>query len=60
MLASILLGIVIFAYATFMIVRFVKRSRQGKCAACELNKSCQSGCSVVTPEQRHNMLQDMK
>ncbi|SDN35673.1 radical SAM additional 4Fe4S-binding SPASM domain-containing protein [Fictibacillus solisalsi] len=48
MLLSILLGILIFGYAGFTIFRFVKKSKQGKCATCSMKKGCQSACSDVT------------
>lgn len=46
MIASIVIGVAIFGYAAWALIRFINRSKQGKCAACELNKSCSGGCSV--------------
>ncbi|MCU6707959.1 FeoB-associated Cys-rich membrane protein [Paenibacillus sp. J5C_2022] len=43
-MVSWILGVAIFGYASWTIYRFMKKSRQGKCAACSLNKSCQSQC----------------
>ncbi|AZB41057.1 FeoB-associated Cys-rich membrane protein [Bacillus sp. FJAT-42376] len=56
MIASIILGLLIFGYATWMVVSFFKKSRQGKCGTCALNKSCKSGCSIVTAEERGDLL----
>jgi|HigsolmetaGSP11D_1036233.scaffolds.fasta_scaffold51778_1 radical SAM protein with 4Fe4S-binding SPASM domain len=46
MAASIVLGALIFGYAAWTLVRFVKKSKKGACAACEMNKHCTAGCSV--------------
>ncbi|MBS4196208.1 FeoB-associated Cys-rich membrane protein [Lederbergia citri] len=46
MIISILLGVLIFGYAIFTIYRFVKRSKMGKCAGCELSKHCPGACST--------------
>jgi radical SAM protein with 4Fe4S-binding SPASM domain len=56
MLFSIVLGILIFAYATWMVISFIKKSRQGRCAACALKDSCDSGCSAVSFEERQHIL----
>ncbi|HJV31039.1 MAG TPA: FeoB-associated Cys-rich membrane protein [Bacillales bacterium] len=44
MIASIVIGIAIFGYASWALLRFIKKSKKGKCAACEFNKSCKSQC----------------
>lgn len=41
------LGTLIFSYAGFSLFKFMKKSKKGKCAACELNKSCRSNCDEV-------------
>ncbi|MBS4201047.1 FeoB-associated Cys-rich membrane protein [Bacillus sp. FJAT-49732] len=46
MFISILLGALIFGYAIFTVYRFVKRSKMGKCAGCELSKNCAGACST--------------
>lgn len=56
MIASIIIGVLIFAYAAWMLVSFFKKSRQGKCATCAIKDSCTSGCSIVTPKERHEIL----
>ncbi|MBU5268246.1 FeoB-associated Cys-rich membrane protein [Virgibacillus proomii] len=45
MIVNILIGLAIFGYAGWMMVRHIKKSKQGKCAACPLNKSCSCSCS---------------
>lgn len=40
----------IFVYSIWMIVRHVRKSKQGACASCSMNKSCSSDCSTVTTE----------
>ncbi|MCM3211028.1 FeoB-associated Cys-rich membrane protein [Bacillus licheniformis] len=47
MLFNITIGALIFSYAAWTLIKFVKRSRKGKCAACELNCTCQSACDDV-------------
>ncbi|KKB74030.1 MULTISPECIES: FeoB-associated Cys-rich membrane protein [Bacillus] len=47
MLFNITVGTLIFGYAAWTLFKFVKRSRKGKCAACELNRTCQSACDDV-------------
>lgn len=37
---NILLGLLIFGYAVWTIVKFIKRSSKGKCAACDLQDAC--------------------
>lgn len=44
MLFSIVVGLVIFIYAAWTLVHFVRKSKKGKCASCEMNKSCSSAC----------------
>ncbi|KMY54218.1 hydrolase [Bacillus sp. FJAT-27231] len=44
MIASITIGTVIFGYSGWTIFRYVKKSREGKCAACSLKNSCKSKC----------------
>ncbi|GIP38907.1 hydrolase [Paenibacillus sp. J31TS4] len=49
---NLLLGLLIFGYAAWTLTRFVKRSKKGKCAGCELEKTCSSGCSTVDKPDR--------
>ncbi|HEY2420349.1 MAG TPA: FeoB-associated Cys-rich membrane protein [Neobacillus sp.] len=46
MIASIVIGAAIFGYAGWALVRFINKSKKGKCAACELRKSCSSQCGL--------------
>jgi radical SAM protein with 4Fe4S-binding SPASM domain len=48
MLANLILGTAIFGYATYALVNFINKSKKGKCAACELKKSCSSKCESET------------
>lgn len=41
-LVNIVIGALIFGYAAWTIYRFVKKSKQGKCAACALKEGCPS------------------
>nr|WP_138493338.1 FeoB-associated Cys-rich membrane protein [Paenibacillus pinistramenti] len=45
MLLNILIGVLIFGYAGWTLFRFVKKSKEGKCSTCEMNKSCTTACS---------------
>ncbi|KPL57631.1 FeoB-associated Cys-rich membrane protein [Rossellomorea vietnamensis] len=58
MIFSIIVGLLIFGYATWMVVSFFKKSRQGKCGTCALNKTCKSGCATVSSDQRQNILKN--
>ncbi|TCP28941.1 radical SAM protein with 4Fe4S-binding SPASM domain [Scopulibacillus darangshiensis] len=60
MIFSIIIGVIIFGYAIWTLIRFIKKSKQGQCAGCSLNKTCQSGCSTVSPETRQEMLQNLE
>jgi hypothetical protein len=46
MIASIVIGVAIFAYAGWSLKRFINKSKKGKCAACSINESCSSNCEV--------------
>ncbi|TGA96177.1 FeoB-associated Cys-rich membrane protein [Sporolactobacillus shoreae] len=44
-IVSTVLGLLIFGYAAWMMVKFFQTSRKGKCAACAIKESCgQSDC----------------
>ncbi|TJY39617.1 FeoB-associated Cys-rich membrane protein [Cohnella pontilimi] len=47
MIFSIIAGAGIFGYAGWTLTRYFKKTRQGKCAACSLQASCQTSCSQV-------------
>ncbi|MFB6465203.1 FeoB-associated Cys-rich membrane protein [Cytobacillus sp. Hz8] len=40
MIINILIGCAIFGYAGWALFKFIKRSKQGKCAACSVKDSC--------------------
>jgi hypothetical protein len=44
MIVNIVLGCLIFGYAGWTLVRFVTKSKKGKCATCSMNKSCTISC----------------
>ncbi|MFX3624353.1 MAG: FeoB-associated Cys-rich membrane protein [Ectobacillus sp.] len=45
---NVALGALIFGYAGYTLVRFVRRSKKGKCAACSIRKSCRTNtCDVM-------------
>ncbi|WP_248560360.1 FeoB-associated Cys-rich membrane protein [Niallia sp. NCCP-28] len=47
MITSIILGVLIFFYASYSLFRFIQKSKQGKCASCSISKSCETkGCST--------------
>ncbi|WP_196220239.1 FeoB-associated Cys-rich membrane protein [Terrilactibacillus tamarindi] len=56
MLFSYIFGILIFGYAAWTISRFIKKSKQGRCATCALQKACEqkpSTCSNVVQIQKN-------
>ncbi|MDF2854589.1 MAG: virus attachment p12 family protein [Neobacillus sp.] len=50
MIANIIIGAAIFGYATWALVKFINRSKKGKCAACELEKSCSTNQCGAPPK----------
>ncbi len=50
MIANFVIGTVIFGYAGWALVRYIQKSKKGKCAACDVNKSCSSSC--CSPEKK--------
>lgn len=44
MVFNIAVFAIIFGYAGWTIVKYVKKSKQGKCAACDLNRTCGNHC----------------
>ncbi|WP_248733934.1 DUF1068 domain-containing protein [Neobacillus rhizosphaerae] len=46
MIASVLIGVAIFGYAIWHFVKFINKSKKGKCAACDLKNSCSSECAI--------------
>ncbi|KQL53622.1 hydrolase [Heyndrickxia shackletonii] len=54
MLASIIIGVLIFGYAAFTLYKFMKKSKQGACAHCSLKNNCQSACNTVLKDKKVN------
>ncbi|MBP1932107.1 FeoB-associated Cys-rich membrane protein [Ammoniphilus resinae] len=52
MLINILLGVLIFGYAGWTLYRFVRKSKEGKCAGCSIKNSCKSACDAQLEEQK--------
>ncbi|WP_147533096.1 FeoB-associated Cys-rich membrane protein [Bacillus marasmi] len=48
MLVNFLIGGAIFGYAAWALVRFINKSKQGKCAACDIQKTCSSQSNCQT------------
>lgn len=42
MIISWIIGILIFAYAGYTLYRHIEKSKEGKCAKCDLKNSCNS------------------
>ncbi|UNK18348.1 FeoB-associated Cys-rich membrane protein [Paenibacillus sp. N3/727] len=54
MLASILIGVLIFGYAGWTLLSYVKKTKKGKCAGCSMAKTCASACDDVSgPSTTH-------
>ncbi len=54
MLVNIVIGGVIFGYASWALFKFIQKSKQGKCAGCSVKNSCKNdSCS---PMQRINKM----
>ncbi|MDP4163383.1 MAG: FeoB-associated Cys-rich membrane protein [Bacillota bacterium] len=47
MIANIIIGGAIFSYASWALIRFINKSKKGKCASCALEKNCSSSCSTI-------------
>lgn len=46
MIASIIIGIAIFGYAGWTTYQHIQKSKEGKCAACELKSNCNCNCQI--------------
>ncbi|HAL00611.1 MULTISPECIES: FeoB-associated Cys-rich membrane protein [Exiguobacterium] len=44
---DILIGLIVFGYAGFSLVRFTKKAKKGKCATCEVEPTCETACDEV-------------
>lgn len=59
MLASILIGVLIFGYAGWTLLSYVKKTKKGKCAGCSMAKTCASACDEVSGPPATNTPSDM-
>ncbi len=51
-MVNIFLGILIFGYAGWMLLRFVQKSKKGACASCPTNSSCsRKVCNEIDEER---------
>ncbi|MGQ3479995.1 FeoB-associated Cys-rich membrane protein [Paenibacillus sp. TY11] len=49
---NIIILLVILGYSAWVLVRFLRKSRQGACAGCSSSKSC-SGCAASSMNEDH-------
>ncbi|WP_409276227.1 FeoB-associated Cys-rich membrane protein [Neobacillus sp. SCS-31] len=47
MVINLVIGGAIFGYASWALIRFINRSKKGKCAACSIQDSCEGGCEPL-------------
>lgn len=48
MIINVLIGGLIFGYAGWTLLRFIRKSsKEGKCAGCSIKNSCKSSCSPM-------------
>ncbi|WP_146551300.1 FeoB-associated Cys-rich membrane protein [Rummeliibacillus sp. SL167] len=52
MIANIVIGLLIFGYASWTIYRHVQKSKKGKCGSCELKSNCEC-CSPAAMKLKH-------
>jgi radical SAM protein with 4Fe4S-binding SPASM domain len=52
MIANIVIGGAIFAYAGWMLVRHVKKSSKGKCASCSMSDACYGSCNTMHDKEQ--------
>lgn len=56
MITNIILGALIFSYAGWTLVRYINKSKQGRCVACSLNKSCSTDCNLDDSEVKNQSI----
>ncbi|WP_081752150.1 FeoB-associated Cys-rich membrane protein [Paenibacillus sp. 1-18] len=49
---NIIILLAILGYSAWVLVRFLRKSRQGACAGCSSSKSC-PGCAASTVNEDH-------
>ncbi|KHD85470.1 FeoB-associated Cys-rich membrane protein [Heyndrickxia ginsengihumi] len=60
MIFSIVASVLIFGYACWTLIRFVRKSKEGQCAACSLNKHCAKASCNYTPIQEEQINRSFK
>ncbi|OCA84558.1 hydrolase [Bacillus sp. FJAT-27225] len=50
MITNIVIGGAIFIYAGWAFMRFINRSKKGKCAACSLSDNCST--NTCSPKEK--------
>ncbi|OEH93578.1 FeoB-associated Cys-rich membrane protein [Bacillus solimangrovi] len=58
MIVNIVLGSLIIGYASFMFVRFIKRSSKGKCESC--STTCEVQCAHNSNQKNEFVKKDVK
>ncbi|MED3551414.1 FeoB-associated Cys-rich membrane protein [Cytobacillus praedii] len=48
MIVNLIIGGLIFGYASWSFIKFIKKSKQGKCAGCSSRNSCSSTCHSIS------------
>jgi radical SAM protein with 4Fe4S-binding SPASM domain len=51
MAVNIIVGVLIFGYASWALFKFINKSKQGKCASCAIKDSCNTSCSPLAAKQ---------
>lgn len=51
---NIIIGGLIFGYASWALYNFIKKSKKGKCASCAVAKNCSSSCCSVQGDKSTN------
>ncbi|MEH7451046.1 FeoB-associated Cys-rich membrane protein [Gottfriedia acidiceleris] len=46
MIVNIIIGALIFGYAGWTLLRYVKKTKKGKCGSCSIAKTCSSNCDT--------------
>ncbi|MEC0183885.1 FeoB-associated Cys-rich membrane protein [Paenibacillus peoriae] len=49
---NVIILLVILGYSAWVLVRFLRKSRQGACSGCSSSKSC-SGCAASAVKEDH-------
>ncbi|MGA9467412.1 MAG: FeoB-associated Cys-rich membrane protein [Exiguobacterium marinum] len=44
---DLLIGSVVFGYAAFSLYRYTQKAKGGKCATCEIERTCTTACDAA-------------